>query len=136
MLKLPEKFDEADYGERWLKLVEATPLGDRRDPHLGVDSIRRVNEECPDGVTDLLIEYDAYDDDGGALGTAVICLTRMCGAAVRPWATKMGTLGPCSAYCGIARVLCLVDFGAREGRRLYLPFLRKGGGGLPVWMGC
>ena len=98
MLKLPEKINEAGYGERWLKLVEATPLGDRqciwlearRDPHLGVYSVRCVNEACPDGVTDLLIEHDAYDDDGGALGTAVICLTRMCGAAVRPWATKTG----------------------------------------------
>ena len=34
MLKLAAKFDAAGHGERWAKLMEATPMGDREGVRL------------------------------------------------------------------------------------------------------
>ena len=46
-----------------------------------MDSLRRAQRDTDGGLTDLLVEYDAYDDVGDALGTAVFCLARICGVS-------------------------------------------------------
>ena len=89
---LSARFDRGGHGEHWLTLQEYKPLGGKhgiwfgaaRNRAAGADAVREALGTDPTSATNWLFEYDAYDDDAAALGTAVVCLTRVCGPPADP----------------------------------------------------
>ena len=83
---LAARYDRSGHGEQWLNLQEGKPLagkhgiwfGAARSRAAGANAVSEALGTDPTAATNWLFEYDAYDDDAKALGTAVVCLTRVC----------------------------------------------------------
>ena len=83
---LAARYDRGGHGEQWLGLQESKPLGAKhgiwfaasRSGAVGADAVLEALGTDPSAATNWLFEYDAYDDASKPLGTAVVCLTRVC----------------------------------------------------------
>ena len=83
---LAARYDRGGHGDQWLCLQEGKPLGAKhgiwfaasRGRAAGADAVNEALGTDPSAATTWLIEYDAYDDSSNPLGTAVVCLARVC----------------------------------------------------------